>query len=197
MNDSNNKIQIVAFSTNEKTETPNDILTTFLSFYTHKMIKKTKTTLAFNIVFPDSNTETKIMICSILNLTKDYSGITDVNCYILVVHLEKEDAQAKLEEILQYMKEYCDETKKIFIIGLSSSSSTAPTQTITQKEITNQMDNFGQKYEYHNMKLTQPKEVAEYILQIFMYSKNHLIHQEGEDEADLKDGGQSHSCTII
>ena len=65
------------------------------------MIKKTKTTLAFNIEFPDSNTETKIMICSILNLTKDYSGITDVNCYILVVHLEKEDAQAKLQETLE------------------------------------------------------------------------------------------------
>ena len=88
MNDSNNKIQIVAFSTNDKEGTPNEIITTFLSFYSHKMIKKSKTVLAFNIEFPDSNIETKIMICSILNLTKDYSGITDVNCYVLVVHLE-------------------------------------------------------------------------------------------------------------
>ena len=135
------------------------------------------------------------MICSILNLTKDYSGITDVNCYVLVVHLEKEDASSKLEEILQYMKEYCDETKKIFIMGVTSSK--GATQVITQKDITNQMENFGQKYEYHTLKLSDSQDVADYILQVFMYSKNHLINQEEEDEADIKDGGQSHSCVIF
>lgn len=195
MNDSNNKIQIVAFSTNDKEGTPNEIISTFLSFYSHKMIKKSKTVLAFNIEFPDSNIETKIMICSILNLTKDYSGITDVNCYVLVVHLDKEDAASKLEEILQYMKEYCDETKKIFIMGVTPSK--GATQVITQKDITKQMENFGQKYEYHTLKLSESQEVADYILQVFMYSKNHLINQEDEDEADMKDGGQSHSCVIF
>ena len=195
MNDSNNKIQIVAFSTNDKEGTPNEIITTFLSFYSHKMIKKSKTVLAFSIEVPDSKIETKIMICSILNLTKDYSGITDVNCYVLVVHLEKEDASSKLEEILQYMKEYCDETKKIFIMGVTSSK--GATQVITQKDITNQMENFGQKYEYHTLKLSDSQDVADYILQVFMYSKNHLINQEEEDEADIKDGGQSHSCVIF
>lgn len=195
MNDSNNKIQIVAFSTNDKEGTPNEIISTFLSFYSHKMIKKSKTVLAFNIEFPDSNMETKIMICSILNLTKDYSGITDVNCYVLVVHLDKEDAASKLEEILQYMKEYCDETKKIFIMGVTPSK--GATQVITQKDITKQMENFGQKYEYHTLKLSESQEVADYILQVFMYSKNHLINQEDEDEADMKDGGQSHSCVIF
>ena len=195
MNDSNNKIQIVAFSTNDKEGTPNEIISTFLSFYSHKMIKKSKTVLAFNIEFPDSNMETKIMICSILNLTKDYSGITDVNCYVLVVHLDKEDAASKLEEILQYMKEYCDETKKIFIMGVTPSK--GATQVITQKDITKQMENFGQKYEYHTLKLSESQEVADYILQVFMYSKNHLINQDDEDEADMKDGGQSHSCVIF
>ena len=195
MNDSNNKIQIVAFSTNDKEGTPNEIISTFLSFYSHKMIKKSKTVLAFSIEFPDSNIETKIMICSILNLTKDYSGITDVNCYVLVVHLDKEDAASKLEEILQYMKEYCDETKKIFIMGVTPSK--GATQVITQKDITKQMENFGQKYEYHTLKLSESQEVADYILQVFMYSKNHLINQDDEDEADMKDGGQSHSCVIF
>lgn len=195
MNDSNNKIQIVAFSTNDKEATPNDIISTFLSFYAHKMIKKSKTVLAFSMEFPDSNVETKIMICSILNLTKDYAGITDVNCYVLVVHLEKEDVASKLEEILQYMKEYCDETKKIFIIGVAAAK--GATQVITQKDITNMMENFGQKYEYHTLKVSDSQDVADYILQVFMYSKNHLIHQEEEDEADIKDGGQSHSCVIF
>ena len=194
MNDLNNKIQIVSFTTSEN-ESPNELLNMFLSFYSHRMIKKSKTVLAFNIEFPDVNEETKIMICSILNLTKDYSGITDVNCYVLVVHLEKEDASSKLEEILQYMKEYCDETKKIFIMGVTSSK--GATQVITQKDITNQMENFGQKYEYHTLKLSDSQDVADYILQVFMYSKNHLINQEEEDEADIKDGGQSHSCVIF
>ena len=195
MNDSNNKIQIVAVSTNDKEATPNDIISTFLSFYAHKMIKKSKTVLAFSMEFPDSNVETKIMICSILNLTKDYSGITDVNCYVLVVHLEKEDVASKLEEILQYMKEYCDETKKIFIIGVAAAK--GATQVITQKDITNMMENFGQKYEYHSLKVSDSQDVADYILQVFIFCMIHLRHQEEEDEAYIKDGGQSHSCVIF
>ena len=76
-------------------------------------------------------------------------------------------------------------------------SSKGATQVITQKDITNQMENFGQKYEYHTLKLSDSQDVADYILQVFMYSKNHLINQEEEDEADIKDGGQSHSCVIF
>lgn len=191
MNDPNSKIQIVTFSTSES-ETPNEILNMFLSFYSHKMIKKSKTVLAFNIEFPDANTETKVMICSILDFSKDYPGITDVNCYIILLYLDKENSLNKLEEILQYMRDNCDESKKIFLIGVLK----GPTPNIMQKDITSKMESFGQKYEYHVIKVNDARNVADYILQIFMYSRQHLIN-EGKDETDMKEGGQSHSCIIF
>lgn len=191
MNDLNNKIQIVSFTTSEN-ESPNELLNMFLSFYSHRMIKKSKTVLAFNIEFPDVNEETKIMICSIIDFSKDYPGITDVNCYIIFLYLDKENSLTKLDEILQYMKDNCDETKKIFLIGVLK----GPSPMITQKDIISQMEKFGSKYEYHLLKVNDAREVADYILQIFMYSRQHSVNEE-KDESDLKDGGQSHSCIIF
>ena len=191
MNDLNNKIQIVSFTTSEN-ESPNELLNMFLSFYSHRMIKKSKTVLAFNIEFPDVKKKTKIMICSIIDFSKDYPGITDVNCYIIFLYLDKENSLTKLDEILQYMKDNCDETKKIFLIGVLK----GPSPMITQKDIISQMEKFGSKYEYHLLKVNDAREVADYILQIFMYSRQHSINEE-KDESDLKDGGQSHSCIIF
>ena len=58
------------------------------------------------------------MICSVLNLTKEYSGITDVNCYLLFVDLEKKDSIEKVQAIINYAKDNCKIGKKIFIINI-------------------------------------------------------------------------------
>ena len=49
MNDLNNKIQIVSFTTSEN-ESPNELLNMFLSFYSHRMIKKSKNCASGNSV---------------------------------------------------------------------------------------------------------------------------------------------------
>ena len=49
------------------------------------------------------------MICSALNLTKEYSDITDVNYYLLFVDLEKKDSNA----IINYIKDYYKISKKL------------------------------------------------------------------------------------
>ena len=73
------KIQIVAFSTNDTSQTPNDIINIFLGQQNHKILKKSKFAIAFSTTLKNQTKETRIMICSVLNLTKEYSGITDVN----------------------------------------------------------------------------------------------------------------------
>ena len=79
------KIQIVAFYTNDTAQTPNDIINIFLGQQNHKILKKSKFAIAFETTLKNQSKETRIMICSVLNLTKEYSGITDVNCYLLFV----------------------------------------------------------------------------------------------------------------
>ena len=190
------KIQIVAFSTNQASETPNDIITAFLSPLTHKILKKNRHSIAFSLTMPNASKPTKVMICTVLNLEREYTGITDVNCYILFVDLQKEDSNEQLHDIINYMKEYCDETKKIFVIGTQKSQDN--TNYITEKDIRSKMDSFGKKYEFHQMNLESPKEISDYLIGVLDYSKKHQIHDEEEESVmEEKDKGQSGSCYII
>ena len=53
------------------------------------------------------------MIYSALNLTKEYSDITDVNYYLLFVDLEKKDSN----EIINYIKDYYKISKKLLYLA--------------------------------------------------------------------------------
>ena len=83
------KIQIVTFSTNENEYNPNDLINIYLENNNHLIIKKTSFSTAFTTTLPNTSKQTKIMICSVLNLSKEYTGIKDVNCYLCYVDLEK------------------------------------------------------------------------------------------------------------
>ena len=108
------KLQVVSFSTSDSTKTPNDIINIFLGQQNHKIIKKTRHSLAFSLNLNNSSKDTTMMVYSILNLTREYTGITDVNCYLLFVDLEKEDSIKKLNDIIEYAKDFCDLMKKIY-----------------------------------------------------------------------------------
>ena len=95
------KIQIVAFSSNESDYHPIEMLNSFLDINNHLILKQTSVAKAFTMTLPKSTKQTKIMICSVLKLDKEYTGIMDVNCYIFFVDLEKEDI-AKFEFILNF-----------------------------------------------------------------------------------------------
>lgn len=64
------------------------------------------------------------MICSLFKLNKEYTGIIDVNCYLLFLDLNKDDIIAKFEFILNYKKEICDISKKIFVFGMIKDKNT-------------------------------------------------------------------------
>ena len=114
------KLQIVAFSTNESSQTPNDIINIFLGHQSHQVLKKSRQAIAFSTNIKNSSKTSKIMICSVLNLTREYTGITDVNCYIVFIDLENSDSLKKFLDIINYAKEYCQLTKKIFVLGMIS-----------------------------------------------------------------------------
>ena len=192
MSTSEDKIQIVAFSTNDANQTPNDILNIFLEQHNHSILKKSRHAVAFTTTLSNSTKLTKIMVCSVLNLTREYTGITDVNCYLLFIDLEKEDSGEKLESIINYAKDYCELTKKIFVFGMISGKE-EETKHINKGDITKTLDAGQVNYEYKEINLSQIKEVAETIMDVLVYSSKHSISGE-ENE---KDGDQGKSCEIF
>ena len=193
MSSKEEKIQIVAFSTNDTHQTPNDIINMFLENNNHLILKKSRHAIAFSTTLANSTKASKIMVCSVLNLTREYTGITDVNCYIIFLDLEKEESKEKFETILNYAKDYCELTKKIYVLGMVSGNE-EETKHITKGDISKTLDSANVTYEYKEINLSKAKEVSDIIMEIFIYSSNHSI--SGEDTKD-KDGGQAGSCQII
>lgn len=197
-----NTIQIVAFSTNDTYQTPNDFIKTFLSNQKHTVLKQSKHSIAFSITVPNTQNLVKVMICTILNLTRTYSGITDVNCYLIFVNLDEEDSRDKFDSIISYMQMNCNENKKVFVFAVSNSENEEMHVGIKQDEIKEKLESIGKKYE---MKLILSEEkaedISEYFVKILEYSYSHLrkknenVHNQNEDE--LKNGGESGSCIII
>ena len=191
--DTKEKIQIVAFSTNDTQQTPNDIINIFLGQQNHKILKKSKFAIAFSTNLKGQTKETRIMVCSVLNLTKEYQGITDVNCYLLFIDLEKKDSIDKVRDIINYAKDFCAWTKKIFVLGMLSGNEEEERQ-IEAKEITDIMDNIKAKYEYKEINISKMKEISDILMDIFDYSSKHAINEEEEIE---KDGDNAKSCLLF
>ena len=186
------KIQIVAFSSNDTHQTPNDVINMFLESNNHLILKKSRHAIAFSTTLANSSKSTKIMVCSVLNLTREYTGITDVNCYILFIDLEKEDSKEKFESILNYAKDYCELTKKVYVLGMVSGNEDE-TKQITKADITKTLDGGQLTYEYKEINLSKTKEISDFIMDILVYSSKHSISGDDND----KDGKQAGSCEIF
>ena len=192
MSDREQKIQIVAFSTNESNQTPNDILQILLDQYTHTIIKKSRHAIALTLVLPDSINSTKIMMCSVLNLTREYTGITDVNCYFIFIDLQNDNSKENFDLIISYFKDYCDLTKKIFIIGFINKDNNTK-HIISKEEVKRVMDSGNLNYEYFELNLNKTKEVSDSLLNIFVKSSK----EENGDEFNVdKNEKQAHSCNV-
>ena len=193
MSESEEKIQIVSFSTNDIKYTPIDILQILLAQYTHTVVKKSRHAIAFMMALPDSIKQTKIMMCSVLNLTKEYTGITDVNCYLVFIDLKNENSKENFNLIISYLKDYCDLGKKIFVLGIVNKDNDIK-QIISEKDIINIMDSGNFIYEYIEIDLEKTKEVADSLLNIFIKCSK---EEAKEDNKIEKYGKQAHSCNVF
>ena len=193
MSQKDEKLQIVAFSTNDTSQTPNDIINIFLGQQNHKILKKSKFAIAFSTMLKNQSKETRIMICSVFNLSKEYTGITDVNCYLLFIDLEKKDSLDKLKDIINYARDNCRTTKRVYVLGMISGNEEEEIQ-IEQSEITKILSEFKAPYEYREINLSKMKQISDILLEIFDYCSQHSID---EDEEIDKEGDQGRSCMIF
>ena len=186
-NEKAQKIQIIAFVTNEKSHPPNDIISSYyLNKNTHFLIKRSKEILAFSTVFPDQKKTTKIMLCTLIDLNMEYEGIKDVNCYLIFVDLQKETSKEKLEEILTYINSFCNVSKKIFILGIKEEEDEIK---ISEDEISQRINDLD--YDYFELNLKNDNDVTNKITDIFNYcSKN------SDNETSIGNANNAHSCSI-
>ena len=202
MYNKDDKIQIVAFSTNDSTHTPLDIMNSFLERQNHIILKKNRNSIAFTTSLDESsNKENKVMICAVLNLHREYTGINDVNCYIIFVDLQDRESIDKFDSIINYSKEYCDLTKKIFIFGMTykvesgeDNEGDRAEKVVTKDDITKTLANSEINYEYNEINISNNQEIFDQMKNILIFSERHSI---AGDILEDKDENSKSSCIII
>ena len=184
------KIQMIAFTTNEKSNLPNDIISNYLNNNSHFIIKKNKQLIAFSTVLPEQKKPTKIMLCTLFDLNIEYEGINDVNCYLVIIDLQKETSKEKLIEIFTYINAYCDISKKIFLLGVKSKEEENGIK-VSEDEIDQKIGGFNFDYEYYELNLDNNLEVSNKTIDIFKY-----CYKISGNECKGKNNNDAHSCVI-
>ena len=177
MENNEKTIQIVAFTTNINTSqfsSPYEFIKTFLKYHDHVLLKqRVGLALAFKAALPKSKSDTKIMICSVLDLLREYNGIKEVNCYLIFIDLENKDSKNQLNLILKYYLKYCNLTKKIYIIGLYNGYVEHLKKNIDEKEIKNIIEEANiNKYIYKEMNIEDQQKISDFVLEIFVNADN-------------------------
>ena len=172
-----NTIQIVAFSTNtDSTQiaSPYEIIKMYLKYHDHILLKKKDgLAIAFKTTLPNSSVTTKIMICSALDLSREYNGIKDVNCYLLFVDLENKDSKNQLNLIIEYFLKNCNLLKKIYIIGIYSSYVENFKKSIEENQIKEIMSEAKiNKYNYKELDVEDNNKISDTIMEILVASEN-------------------------
>ena len=194
MDNSEEKLQLVAFSTNDSRHTPNDIISIFLDQHDHIIIQKSNKVLAFSIMLPISKEIKKIMICSILNITVEYTGINEVNCYLLFIDLENENSKMKFDSIMNYFKDFCELSKKVYVLGMVSGYA-EEVKYIQKEYIIKKLDKIKIHYEYQEINLNNIKEISDSIMNILVYCSEYTSLYNDNMNSD-KGRAQSNSCEI-
>ena len=183
------KIQMIGFTTNDKNYSPNDIISNYLNNNSHFIIKKSTQLIAFSTVLPDQKKPTKIMLITLLDLEIEYEGINDVNCYLIIIDLQKETSKDKLSEILAYINQFCNLSKKIYLLGVKKDEEENKIK-LTEEEILQKIKEMNVEYEYFELNLDNSFEASEKILEILKYCLNNTYIGEEKGESDQK------SCAI-
>ena len=166
-------IQIVAFSTNinsSQFSSPYEIIKIFLKYHDHILLKqRIGLALAFKTLLPKSKLDTQIMICSVLDLLREYNGIKNVNCYLLFIDLESKESKEQLHLIIQYYLKYCNLSKKIYIIGLFNSYGENMKKNIDEAQIKEIFTKANiSKFVYKEMNIEDQQKISDLITEIFI-----------------------------
>ena len=182
---SEQKLHIVSFSTNEIKYNPNLLIKLYLEKNNFSLLKSTLISTIFSMKFPNQEKDTKVMFCSILNVSREYLGIKDVNCYILYIDLESEKSKSKFELILNYAMEYFDFSKKLYVYGLLDK--TKGKTKINKEDIIEYVEELYIPYEYKEINIKEIKEICDSFTEIFNYSLLHPINIKIKNKVIKKD----------
>ena len=187
MDKNENTIQIVAFTTNSESSQfflPYDIIKRFVKSQDHIFVKqKAGLALAFKLMLSKPNLYTKIMVCSALDLTREYNGIKEVNCYLFFVDLESKDSESQLNLIIKYFLKYCNLSRKIYILGLYSSNIENSLKNIDEKCIKKIMESSKiNKYKYKEMNIEDNQIISKFLLDIFLEVEKISITKKKKSE---------------
>jgi hypothetical protein len=181
------KIQIVAFTTTPNNDIPYQLIKSFLSKYPHQILKEGNSLLTFNVTLSETNARLKVLFYLIINLNKEYAGINDSLCNIIFIDSENEESKQKYQDLLTYIKEYCEESKKTFIVSFRKTKS-EENVLIKKKQISSSIDNLKRIYEYNEIVLEETDKIAECLSNIMIYCKRIF---EGETASQIKDDDQA------
>ena len=170
-------IQIVAFSTNinsSQFSSPYEIIKIFLKYHDHILLKqRIGLALAFKTLLQKSKLDTQIMICSVLDLLREYNGIKNVNCYLLFIDLESKDSKEQLHLIIQYYLKYCNLSRKIYIIGLFNSYVENRKKIIDEDQIKEILTKANiNKFVYKEMNIEDQQKISDMISEIFINAES-------------------------
>ena len=170
-------IQIVAFSTNinsSQFSSPYEIIKIFLKYHDHILLKqRIGLALAFKTLLPKSKIDTQIMICSVLDLLREYNGIKNVNCYLLFIDLESKESKEQLHLIIQYYLKYCNLSRKIYIIGLFNSYVENRKKNIDEEQIKEILTKANiNKFVYKEMNIEDQQKISDMISEIFINAES-------------------------
>ena len=187
MDKNENTVQIVAFTTNSESSQfflPYDIIKRFVKSQDHIFVKqKAGLALAFKLMLSKPNLYTKIMVCSALDLTREYNGIKEVNCYLFFVDLESKDSENQLNLIIKYFLKYCNLSRKIYILGLYSSNIENSQKNIDEKCIKKIMESSKiNKYKYKEMNIEDNQIISKFLLDIFLEVEKISITKKKKSE---------------
>ena len=188
------KIQMIAFTTNVKDYHPNTIIFNYLNNNSNFIIKKNQQMIAFSTVLPGQKKTTKVMVCSLIDLDIQYEGINNVNCYIVIIDLQKESSKEKLEQLVQFIQNCCETTKKFFLLGVKKVDDDEEQNEIkiTKKEIEEKLEGLNLDYEYYELNADNSIEISDKIIEMFKFCFTNTL----DENDDIKDENDSRSCFI-
>ena len=130
------------------------------------------------------------MICTLLDLNMEYEGINEVNCYIIVIDLQKETSKQKFHEIISYIQKFCDLSKKIYLLGVKSDENEDNKVKLSEEELDQVVQTLNVEYEYFELNIDNTVEVSDKIIEILNYSLNNNF------EINDKEDSHGRSCSI-
>lgn len=191
-NDESNliKLQLISFTSDITALKPNDVFDKFLQVHTPQILKHSDKRLSF--LWKHNNEEIKVMIYTITELNRDYNGINDVVCYFVFIHNIETDVNS-VNDIITYIHNNCDRSRKVFIVCDKNEMNVQH----AEQQLHDKLKPYGWNYQIKIVNVNEDKQlIAQFIMQTFDQCKLQL-EKESENEMEMKDDGQSKSCTVI